>query len=190
MRGKIDEPRLLELLRHARRPEPIEEALEGMSPIKDLVHRLGVNVIPLIEQQRDRNQRQAMLDELEEELRDVFKVLDAVESAVKETRRTCSGLRAVGRKLRPKRPSQPPASEKGGRTRTFPKYPTNEHKAAVLDALRRSRSQSMGELCHGTGFGMSRLGRVLAALREEGKVKKTGTTSATRYHLTAKGRRS
>ena len=177
------------LLQRARRPEPIEQVVEAFDPIKDLLSRLKEKVIPLIEQQREPSQRRAMVAALEEDLRVVLKVLGDLENEARRTRGSCTELFRVVRKLRPRGKPRPPARRRPARHRRPRQEPTDEQKEAVLDALRKRGSVAMSELCYATGFGMARLKRILKALGKEGRVERSGTTSATRYRCTAQGNR-
>lgn len=163
MRPKTAEERLLELLHHARRPEPIEQVVEAVDPLKALLSRLRGKLIPLIEQQRNPGQKKALLARLEEDVRAALKVLDELDNRMRETRRSYAELLAIYRSF------------------------GQGIEEAVLDALRQRSSAAMGELCQATGYGQARVKRVLKALGDEGRVKRTGTTSGTRYRLTGTG---
>ena len=179
------EKHLEDALERAIRPEPIEQAAAAVGPIKALLRRLKEGVIPLIEQQREPSQRKALLARLEFDLRGAFKILGDLDVELRETRRSCTELHRIARKLRPRGKPRPPARRRPGRRRRPPVLPTDEQKKAVLDALQERGAVAMSELCHATGFGMAKLKRILNVLREEGSVERSGTTSATRYRSTA-----
>jgi len=189
MSQQIDEAaRLLKLLQQAKRPEPIEQVVEAFGPIKDLLRRVEEQAIPLTEQQRVPSQRAAMVGGLEEDLRVVFKVLGDLENEARETRTRCTELLKVVRRLRPRGKPRPPVFTRTRAARPA-LVPTDEEKRAVLNAIGEFRgSASMGDLVRWTGFPMSKMKRVLKALKEEGEINRSGTTSATRYTRSTQGK--
>lgn len=170
-----------------RRPEPIEQALQAVDPVEALLSRLRDKVMPLIEQQRDPVQRSALLAALEEDLRDAFKVLGELESELREIRERCAGLWKTARKLRTKSKPRRGMARSSRPARRPSQPPSEEEKQAVREALQKRRAAAMGELCHLTGLIMFRVKRVLQAFEMEGKVKRFGERSGTRYRWTGDG---
>jgi len=174
-------------LRHAMRPEAVEQAGEAVDAIKALLGRLRDEVIPRIEQQQDPFQRRGMLDRLEEDLRGAFKVLGDLDNELRDTRRRCTELFNAARKLRPRGKPRPRSRKRKLALRRPRLIPTDEQKEVVLDAIRKRGPVAMSELCHATGYGMVKLKRILNVLRDDGRVERSGITSGTRYRAGGKG---
>lgn len=151
-------------------------AVEAFEPIRGLLRRFDDEVIPQIEQQREPSQRRAMVAGVEEDLTVVINVLGDFEHESRNTRRGCTGLLKIVKRLRPRRKPRPRPSD----------FPTEKQKEAILDALRKRRSMAMGELCYATGVGVAKLTRILKVLRADGRVERSGSTSGTRYRLAGK----
>ena len=160
-----------------KRPEPLGEVVAAIDPIKSLLSRLQDEVIPLIEKQREPSQRKALLAAMEDDLKEVFKVLGELESESRALRKLCAGIRRTARKLRPR----------GGKPRRQGKPPTQVEKQAVREALQERREAGMSELCYATGLIMFRVKRALQEYELEGNVERSGERAGTRYRWTGVG---
>jgi hypothetical protein len=161
--------------RQATPPEPL--TAKALDPLKESIRRLRDDVLPLLERGSS-TQRKATVKALESDLRDAFKVIDNLEGETRELRVTCRALFQAVRKHR-RKTSRPVLTAP---RRSPEPVPTEAQKSAVLVALKKiGRPAAMSDLVFVTSFGQSKMNRIIKALREEGKIERSGSGAGTRY---------
>jgi len=159
-----------------------EQADAAFVPFKDLLNKLREKVLPQIAEQEPTSRR-VMLAELELDLCATFKELDDLETELRELRKRFADLRKASRSLRPRgqfrHPPKGPA-----RQPTSPQPLTEQDKDRVYAALPSDgRARTLHDLFVLTGFGLSKLKRILNVLEKENAVERLGSTSGTRYRV-------
>lgn len=168
-------------------PGRAEQAAESFGPIRELVNRLRETVLPEIAAQEEPTTRKAMLAHVEALIGDSFKRLDDLETDLRGLRRSLADLRKDSRRLRPRgkpRPRPRNPRKKPAHRPLQPREQVERDKDKVYAALPSDgRLRTLHELFILTGFGKSKLTRILRALAKDDAVERVGSTSGTRYRV-------